>query len=123
MRSFWLPPTTVRMPAEAALEPKVEGVGVACEERTSTPVRLLKESLRPETWPRIARVSVPEPPMTESALEAGLGVEGDAVVLVTADDGEDACGGSAGAEGEGVGVACEGENLDAGEIIEGIVEA
>jgi len=38
--------------------------------------------------------------MTESALEAGLGVEGDAVVLVTTDDGEDACGGSAGAEGE-----------------------
>jgi len=48
---------------------------------------------------------------------------GEGIASVTTDDGEDACGGSAGAEGEGVGVACEGENLDAGEIIEGIVEA
>jgi len=61
--------------------------------------------------------------MNGISLEAGLGVEGDAVVLVTTDDGEDACGGSAGAEGEGVGVACEERTSDAGEITEGIVEA
>ena len=51
-----------------------------------------------------------------------VGILSEGITAISAQDCEDACGGSAGAEGNGVGVAREGKDLDAGNVVKGIVE-
>ena len=55
-------------------------------------------------------------------LEASLCIKGDAIALVPTDDGEDAGTLSRGSESDGVGVACEGKNLDTGDIGESVIK-